>query len=177
MLRLGIADELRTLFAIVLLLLPLREHLAAISVAHFADKICSRPFDGAIAKRIHGDAERHPRQGIALFRSRQDRRLTTEPPQVADEHQHQQTGCADGNPEMSLGKLHSIKCLLKAISPQGYERNLRNAGTREVWALCDRAVSDGPLRLRSRFFAARATELSGGGPDPSPVCLFPIASV
>src|SRR6266404_841003 len=177
MLRLGIADELRTLFAIVFFLLPLRKHLAAVSVPHFADKICSGPFNGAIAKWIHRDAERHPRQGISLLRAGQHRRLIAEPPQVADEHQHQQTGCADGDPEMSLGKLHSIKCLLKAISPQGYERNLRNAGTRKVWALCDRAVSDGPLRLRSRFFAARATELSGGGPDPSPVCLFPIASV
>src|SRR3981189_923628 len=134
MLRLGIADELRALLAIVLLLLPLRQHLAAVSVTHLADEIARSPLDCAIAKWVHRDTERHLRQRIAFFRARQYRRLITKPPEVADEYQHQQTGRANGNPEMSLRKLHWIKCHLETLAPQGYERNHGNAETREgLW--------------------------------------------
>src|SRR5882724_10124087 len=134
MLGLRIADELRALLAIVLFLFPLCQSLAAVSIAHFANKIACCPFDRAIAKWIHGDTERHMAQRIALVRTRQHWRLVAEPPQIAQEHQDEQTRPPNGNAEMSAGKLH-----LKSLGQSSSVRKI----TRET------GVTRGPDNLLS----------------------------
>src|SRR5208282_3606178 len=64
----GTAEEVRAFFAIVLF--PLGEQLAAIAVAHLRDKAIGGAFDRAIAKWIHGDADRHLGERVAFFGAR-----------------------------------------------------------------------------------------------------------
>ena len=61
MLRFRVADEVRIFLAIVVL--PPGEQFVAVSVAQLAKKQVGAVFDGAVAQRIHADADRQPLSG------------------------------------------------------------------------------------------------------------------
>jgi hypothetical protein len=86
------AEEVGALLAVVSL--PLSQQLAAIAVAHLGDEAVGGALDGAIAKRIHSDADRHLGERVAFRRARQNRRLVAQPIEIAEKHQHKQASGA-----------------------------------------------------------------------------------
>ena len=95
MLRLRVADEVGVLLAVVVL--PAGEQIVAVSIAQLAKKNIGAVLNGAVAQRIHPDADRQAGQRIAIFGARQHRSLIAQPPDVAEKSKHQQRASADGN--------------------------------------------------------------------------------
>src|SRR6266403_5729225 len=124
MLGFGAAEKFGALPAVVPF--PLAEQFAAIAVTHLRDKAIGGAFDGAIAKWIHGDADRHLGQGIAFLGARQNWWLVAEPVQIAEEHEHEQARGAQSDSEMGARKAHQEKCGGWAWRGQGYFRYFRN---------------------------------------------------
>src|SRR6202521_3787913 len=124
MLGFGVAEEVGPLSAVILF--PLGEQFAAIAVAHLRNKAIGGPFDGAIAKRIHRDADRHLGERVALLGARQNRRLVAEPVHIAEEHEHEQASGAQSNSEMGARKAHQEKFGGWGTRGQGYFRYFRN---------------------------------------------------
>src|ERR1700691_2346644 len=146
MLSLGVTEEIGSLLAVVLF--PLAEELAAIAVAHLGDKAIGGVFDRAIAKGIHGDADRHLGQRIAFFGARQNWRLVAEPIQIAQKHQDKQASGAQCDREMGAGNLHHENFAGRTQSRQDYFRYFRNCRLlRPYWTAPMRTTElgmDGP---------------------------------
>src|ERR1035438_9574198 len=103
----GIAEKVGPLLPVVFF--PVGEHLAAIAVAHFCDEGVGRALDGAVAQRIHRDADGYLGQRVAFLGTRQNRRLIPEPVKIAEKDRYEQARKAHGDTEMGFGKRHWIK--------------------------------------------------------------------
>src|ERR1700689_69729 len=98
MLRLGVADEVGVLLAVVVL--PTSEQLVAVAVAQLAQEEVGAMLNRAIAQRIHLDADRQAAERITVFGARQHWSLIAQPPDVAEKSKHQQRGSADSNADL-----------------------------------------------------------------------------
>jgi len=105
MLGLGVAEECGALLAVVSF--PFRKQLVAIAVAHLRYESVGGMFDGAIAKGVHGDADRQLRKRVAFRRAGQNRALIAEPEEITHKHQYEQTSRAECYREMDAGEFHS----------------------------------------------------------------------
>jgi hypothetical protein len=103
-LRLGIADEVCILLAVVML--PLGEQLIAMAVAKFVQKLIGAVLNGAVAQRVHPDAHGQTRQRIMIFGARQHRSLIAQPPDVAEKSKHHQRRDANSNTDLYASEPH-----------------------------------------------------------------------
>ena len=104
MLRFGVADEVRILFTVVML--PLGEQLIAVAVAKLVQKLVGAVLNGAVAERIHPDADGQASERIMVFGARQHRSLIAQPPDVAEKSKHHQRRDANSNPDLYASEPH-----------------------------------------------------------------------
>jgi hypothetical protein len=104
MLRLGVADEMRILLAVVVL--PPGEQLIAMAVAKFVQKLVGAVLNGAVAQRIHPDADGQASERIMVFGSRQHRSLIAQPPDVAEKSKDHQRRDANSNTDLYASESH-----------------------------------------------------------------------
>src|SRR6202035_3203286 len=104
MLRLGIADEMRILLAVVVL--PLGEQLVAVAVAQLVQKLVGAVLNGAVAEGIHPNADGQASERIMVFGARQHRSLIAQPPDVAEKSKHQQRRHANSNTDLYASEPH-----------------------------------------------------------------------
>src|ERR1700683_1948248 len=76
------------------------------AVAQLVKKFVCAVLNGAVAQRIHADADRQPGQSIALLGARQHRSLIAQPIDVAEKSKHQHRGNADSNANLYASKSH-----------------------------------------------------------------------
>ncbi len=103
-LRLGIADEVRVLLAVVVF--PLVEKFVTVAVAQFMQEFVGTVLNRAVSQRIHPNAHRQPGERIVIFRARQHRSLIAQPPDVAEKSKHQQRANADSNADLCASEPH-----------------------------------------------------------------------
>src|SRR5258708_24526789 len=104
MLRLGIADKVSILLAVIVL--PNGEQFVAVSIAQLAEKNVDAVLNGAVAQGIHPNADRQASQRIVVFGPRKHWSLIAQPPDVAEKSKHQQRGHADSYADLYASEPH-----------------------------------------------------------------------
>ena len=79
--------------------------------AQLADKFVGAVLNGAVAQRVHADADGQSGQSIALFGARQHRSLIAQPVDVAEKSEHQHCGNADSNAYLYASEAHPSESL------------------------------------------------------------------
>ena len=104
MLRLGVADEVGILLAVIVL--PPGKHIVAVAITQLAQKQVGAVLNRAVAQWIHPDADRQAGQRIVVFGPRQHWSLIAQPPDVAKKNKHQQRAGGDGNADLRASETH-----------------------------------------------------------------------
>src|SRR5580692_349911 len=130
-LRLGGAD-VAGIF-LVIIALPVGQQLVAVAVANGVQEFSRSLLGGAVAQRIHLDADGQAAERVALFRPRQHRSLIAEPPHVPQKHRDQQDTGADGNADLCASEGHYKKFMemtreTARLPPEDPERTCTSGG-------------------------------------------------
>src|SRR5580692_7392863 len=100
---------MRVLLAVIVF--PLGEQFVAVAVAQLTDKFVGAMLNGAIAQRIHADADGQAGQSIALFGARQHWSLIAQPIDVAEKSTDQQHRNGNSDAHLYASKTHTATSL------------------------------------------------------------------
>jgi hypothetical protein len=124
MLRLGVADEMRILLAVVVL--PLGEQLVAVAIAKLVQKLVGAVLNGAVAEGIHPNADGQASERIMVFGARQHRSLIAQPPDVAEKSKHQQRRYANSNTDLYASEPHPERKFIWSATSRKITAGSRN---------------------------------------------------
>jgi hypothetical protein len=124
MLRLGVADEMRILLAVVVL--PLGEQLVAVAVAKLVQKLVGAVLNGAVAEGIHPNADGQAGERIMVFGARQHRSLIAQPPDVAEKSKHHERRDANSNTDLYASKPHPERKFIWSATSRKITAGSRN---------------------------------------------------
>ena len=148
MLRLGVANELGVVLAVIVF--PFAEFVVAVSVAHFVMNFlaaCSvvRSRSGLRLMQMG------VRKRIVLHGTRQHWPLIVQPPEIANEHYDHQRSGAGGNADLSFREGHSRSVWRLRKRPQDYQRETRT-DMYERGARINHAAVDSRSRMKAIRF-------------------------